>query len=174
MVRWMLLIVVVAACSRVAGAGRLKPADVAGFFVTPDKAAVLRWRVEAVQPGGGKYVVRDYWGKTAATGEAKTGPKGGLEAAVKLPRGFYDIEFPGAKRRFGVVSIEAFQASLYCFHYVISRAAPVIRVITHWVVELGGDDNLRTFAFYCFTYELLGSAPITVHVSSIDVVDAQV
>jgi len=91
-----------------ASGGSLKPAGADRFFVTPGEPAVLRWTVGAGGVGEPvEFTVRDTWGGEAARGRAKVADDA-VEAAVTLGPGFYDIEFPAAKQRFGIVSLPAF------------------------------------------------------------------
>ncbi len=91
-------------------AAALKPVSVEQFFVTPEQPALLQWKVE----GEGKlreplpYTVYPYspagepvsLGLAAVTADRVT-------ATVKLAQGFYEIEFPPTKQRFGVVALPA-------------------------------------------------------------------
>lgn len=93
-------------CIQSAGAATLRPLDVATFFVAPDEPAVLQWKVESGRLDGPiEYAIRDYWDKTVDSGRAKIADDGTLEVAVELPQGFYDVELPDTKQRFGVVSL---------------------------------------------------------------------
>ena len=86
----------------------LVPADVVPFFVTPDAPAKFRWRVEGGKLDGNvDCTLRDYWDKAIATVSAKTPPDGMLEAEATLARGYYTLEVPATKQRFGVVSLPA-------------------------------------------------------------------
>jgi len=84
----------------------LKPEGVTQFFVAPDEPATLRWRAEeGGLEGRAKCVIRDYWGKTTQTVEAKVTPDGAVEVTATLPQGYYDIEVAAAEQRYGVVSL---------------------------------------------------------------------
>jgi hypothetical protein len=86
----------------------LRPADVGEFFVTPGQAATLQLKaVGDLTDAAMEYAVTDYWGKAVATGKAQRGEGGQVRLSVRLPAGYYDVEFPAAKARFGVVSILA-------------------------------------------------------------------
>ena len=87
----------------VAPAASFEPDGVAGFLVTPDAPAVLRWRVEDGKLASGPtYIIRDYWGKPIADGTARINSDGRIEIPVKLPRGFFEIEIAATKQRFGI------------------------------------------------------------------------
>ena len=85
-------------------AAALAPASVESFFVTPGEASKLRWRAEPATPV--PYAIRDYWGKAVAAGRCEAAD-GAVEVTVTLAQGFYDIEFPATKQRFGIVSLAA-------------------------------------------------------------------
>ncbi len=71
------------------------PLDIASYFVTPEQESVLRWTVE---PGASpEYSIRDYWGKSIASGRAKVLPANIAEATVRLAR-----ECPDHAHRFTV------------------------------------------------------------------------
>jgi hypothetical protein len=98
----------------------LKPASVTQFFVTPEKPARLQWKVEAgtlAEPL--EYSLRDYGGSSTgvspvpvspgASGRAKLLDGGAVEVALQPHQGFFEIEFPATKQRFGIVSLPASQ-----------------------------------------------------------------
>jgi hypothetical protein len=91
-----------------ASARALKPEDVSAFFVEPGRPSTLRWKAEGGASGRAlEYTIRDYWDRPVATGRT-TAPEGGVvQAEVQLQQGYYDIEFPPTKERFGVVSLPA-------------------------------------------------------------------
>ena len=101
-------LVALLAWTRAVTAADLRPAGADGFFVTPNQPAVLRWSVESgelVAPLD--YTIRDYWGNPVASGQAKPSAAKTVEATVKLAQGFYDLELPATKQRFGLVSLPA-------------------------------------------------------------------
>jgi len=81
----------------------LTPVEINHFFIAPDTVSTLRWRNGSNQAAYVDFIVRDYWGRTVSTGKALSTENRYLEAAVKLPRGFYEIELSG--QRFGIVCI---------------------------------------------------------------------
>jgi hypothetical protein len=105
-----LLLLAMLAWPSVGNPATLRPVDPAQFFVTPNEPTVLRWTVQSgtlEQPVGA--TVRDYGGNTVATMPAKVTPADVLELEVKLAPGFYDLEVPATKQRFGVMSLKAYQ-----------------------------------------------------------------
>jgi len=105
-VRFLVCVFLLAALHAKAAAG-LWPLDVAAFAVEPNAPAMLRWRVEQ----GEKLVplsctIRDYGGgRVVSVGAEESG--GVIEARLKFPRGYFDIELAATKQRFGVVSLPA-------------------------------------------------------------------
>lgn len=94
-----------------APAASLKPATVKQFFFTPQKPATLQWRVESGELKDPiEYTLRDYTGKTISSGRAKRAADGAVEATLRLDQGFYEIEFPAAGQRFGIVALPAHSA----------------------------------------------------------------
>jgi hypothetical protein len=116
----------------------LKPASTMQFFVTPGEEARLQWKVEGgplAEPL--EYVLRDYSGSStgvspvsavgsgrakitsggtgvspvpeASTGKMPVPPGSVVEVTLSLRQGFYEIEFPATKQRFGIVSLPAWK-----------------------------------------------------------------
>ena len=105
-----LLCSALAVCCQSVVAATFTPIDVGAFFVIPDQTAVLRWRMESGELGGPiEYVVRDYRDETVDSGRVKIAGDGTVELTVKLSQGFYDVELPVAKQRFGVISLPEFR-----------------------------------------------------------------
>jgi hypothetical protein len=89
--------------------GDLAAADVAQFFVEPDVATVLKWRnSSASQAEEETYTLRDYWRRDVRSGKAVRGDDGSLQVEVKLPAGYYEIEFPKSSREFGIAAVPAY------------------------------------------------------------------
>jgi hypothetical protein len=89
-------------------AADLRPAGAEGFFVTPHEPTVLRWSVESGEVATPlAYTIRDYWGQPVASDQAKPSTAQTVEATVKLPQGFYELELTASKQRFGLVSLPA-------------------------------------------------------------------
>ena len=85
----------------------IRPADGERFFVTPDVQAVLKWTSDSpVTEAKPKYVITDYWGREVAVGEAVVNGNSGIEATIKLPRGFYEVALPTLNHRSGVVVLQ--------------------------------------------------------------------
>lgn len=115
------------------GRAALKPAGEEPLFVTPGEQSVLRWQMES----GGldepvEYTIRDYGGKPIDSGKAKVAGEGLVEATVTLGRGFYDVEFPATKQRFGIVSLPTCQGETDPFFCIDAAMS--------WLV---GDDGVR-------------------------------
>jgi len=126
MLKWTLLILVV--CPAATRAAALRPAGVTGFFVMPGEAATLRWQVASGKlEAPVEYTIRDYWDKPVTTGRAKIGEKGAVEATVKLAQGFYDVEIPATKQRFGVVSLAASAGKADPFFCIDSAMSWLVR-----------------------------------------------
>jgi len=133
MLRAALLIIAVTARPVVADAVELKPLGVDQFFVTPKEESVLRWRIKSGRVGEPiEYTIRDYWGRPVASGSAKVVSGDVLEATVSLRQGFYDIELPALKQRFGVVSLPVHNGDPDPFFCIDSAMS--------WLVQ---DDQIR-------------------------------
>lgn len=92
-----------------AQAATLKPVAPETCFVTPGSPATIRWNVQSGPLAGLEYVVRDYAGKQVAAGQAKAAGADAIETTLNLSQGFFEIEFPAAKQRFGLVALPAWQ-----------------------------------------------------------------
>jgi hypothetical protein len=129
----MLPLVGLLAWAQMTRAAVLKPADVALFFVTPERPSVLRWNVESGQlVAPVQYTIRDYWGNSVASGRATPAAGDAVEAAVKLAQGFYALDLPATKQQFGVVSLPAYSGGRGPFFCIDSALS--------WLVR---DDRLR-------------------------------
>jgi len=85
----------------------LAPADLSELFIEPGKEASIAFKAESPLPGEPlAFVVKDYQGKEFMKGSAEAGPSGEFALKLKLPRGYYDLEFPASRESFGVVSLE--------------------------------------------------------------------
>ena len=100
----MLSVLLLAFLPTVAPGTTLNPVGVTQFFVTPDTEVVLRWKVEGDRPAEwGACEVRDFSDRQLKTLPVKATPEGMIEVAVSLPQGYYDLEFPATRQRFGLV-----------------------------------------------------------------------
>jgi hypothetical protein len=91
-----------------AGAATLRPARMDECFIAPEKPSTIGWKIESGPLAGPTpYVVRDYGEKQVAAGEAKATGPAALETTLRLPAGFYEIEFPATHQRFGMVALPA-------------------------------------------------------------------
>lgn len=91
----------------VANAATLRPAAIEGCFIEPNSPSVLQWKADGDLAAPVRYVVRDYVEKEVAAGEARAAGAGVIETALKLPQGFYEIEFSATRQRFGIVALPA-------------------------------------------------------------------
>ncbi len=111
----------------------LQPEDPASFFVEPGKVAVLRFRVRGGRPSDGlRYVVRDYTGRQTDAGEAAWTDDGTAEVRLRLPVGYYDLDFSSVGQRFGVASLPRFEGRRDPFFAVDAASS--------WLVK---DDRVR-------------------------------
>ncbi len=114
--------------TQTAVAATLEPVDVAGFFVTPDRPAVLRWRIESAPlEGPVEAAVRDYADRVVARTPASLTADGRLELPVKLSPGFYEVELPAVGQRFGVVSLAAFDGERDPFFSIDAAMSWLVR-----------------------------------------------
>ncbi len=86
-----------------ANALALRPTSVDQFYVEPGAPARLTWNVadgaEALE-----FRICDTWGRQEEAGKAAV--TGGVATVdVALPRGYHEIEFPAAGRRYGIVAL---------------------------------------------------------------------
>ena len=88
------------------GRMKLTPTDVGMFFLAPNKAAKLRWRVSNPDPGASLgYVVKDYAGYQTSHGTGILSSDGMLTITEAFPRGYSEIFFPSADQTFGLVAL---------------------------------------------------------------------
>lgn len=126
--RAMLGLAALLVCASVLEGAVLRPIAVDEFFVTPGKPAVLRWSIESEKFAAPlDYVVRDYWGREAATGRAKVTDGKAAKITVTLGAGFFDVEFPAAKERFGVLSLPASEGKTDPFFAIDSAMSWLVR-----------------------------------------------
>ncbi len=109
----------------------LKPANVEQGFVEPNTESTFRFNAVDGNPESTEFRILDAWGKPVKTEQAvKDGNS--LSLKTTLSQGFWEIEFPATKQRFGVVSLPAFQGKPDPF-FAIDGALS-------WLV---GDDAMR-------------------------------
>ena len=79
------------------------------FFVTPNQPAVLSWKFNGSKTSQAlPWNITTYWGHPVAAGTlAITGANNTINLPVRLPRGFYQVDFPTSGQKFGVVSVVA-------------------------------------------------------------------
>ena len=86
---------------------RLRVVDMTRFVITPNKPAVLSWTISGTPPPRAlRWNITNYWGRPVAAGTL-TAVDNTFDLPVRLPRGFYQVDFPASRQKFGVVSIAA-------------------------------------------------------------------
>jgi len=127
MLRAMVPVALVLLCAAAQG-GVLRPEGVQRFFVTPGQKTALQWRIESETFAAPlDYTVRDYWGKQVVSGRATVVEEKTAQVAVQLAPGFYDVEFPKAKERFGILALTAFEGELDPFFAIDSALSWLVR-----------------------------------------------
>ncbi|XHR30653.1 MAG: hypothetical protein ACFUZC_08835 [Chthoniobacteraceae bacterium] len=120
----------------------LRSTGASQFFVTPDEASVLHWKM--AQPGDGETVpcvITGYDGKVVAELQAKQ-TKGDVELSVRLPRGFYTLSFIKQNQAFGLVVIPRHEGEKDRFFAIdaalsIFRPLPVRAELIHALDRMG-------------------------------------
>lgn len=98
------------ACAVASQAADLRPIQIEQFCITPDQPAVLRWRFEGAAPEMAvEAAIRDYAERPVSSHAVKVSAEGLVELPVELAAGYYEIDFPAQRQRFGVVSLPAYQ-----------------------------------------------------------------
>ncbi|XHR31107.1 MAG: glycosyl hydrolase [Chthoniobacteraceae bacterium] len=101
--------------------------EIEQFFIQPNEDAEIH--VPASYQPGTKYVLSDYQGAVVATGQAEA-KLGEWFVPVKLPAGYYDLDFPDANRHFGLVSIPKYEGKpdpFFGMDAALSWLAPVLQ-----------------------------------------------
>ncbi len=89
-------------------AAELRPVDVEQAFVEPETEATFRFVAENGSPESTEFRVLDAWGKPIQTVQAiRDGDT--LLLKTTLSRGFWELEYPANRQRFGVVALPAFR-----------------------------------------------------------------
>lgn len=99
--------------------------EIEQFFIQPDQEAEIH--VPANYQPGGAYVLTDYQGKEVAKGQAEA-RLGEWFVPVKLKAGYYDLDFPDAKRHFGLLAISKYEGKpdpFFGMDAALSWLAPV-------------------------------------------------
>jgi hypothetical protein len=111
----------------------LVPVGVDRFFVTPGQPSILQWKTESDQPPRAtQYTLHDYRDQVLSTGTAQPAEGGLLQATLTLREGYYEIEFPESRQRFGVMAVAAYEGQVDLF-FAIDAAMS-------WLVS---DDDIR-------------------------------
>lgn len=85
-------------------AATLQPANVTQFFLAPDEATPLTWKVEAAEPGAVvRGLLRGYRDDAVEELQLKVGDDRTVRWAPRRTQGYYEIEFPESQQRFGLV-----------------------------------------------------------------------
>jgi len=93
-----------------AAAAALKPHAVDAFFIEPERPTVLELEADSGElPERIQYRVFDYTDVQVAAGKAIAVPGKIVQVALKLPQGYYDLEFPATEQRFGLFVSPAWQ-----------------------------------------------------------------
>lgn len=80
----------------------LRPERINEHFLVAGSPRELRWKIDGEVPKPLGYAIRDFGDRPVTHGEAKTVGDVAI-VALDLPAGYYEIEFPGVKQRFGIV-----------------------------------------------------------------------
>ena len=126
-------VILLLACPCLGKATTLQPVSIEQFCVTPDQSATLKWRIESgTLDESTEVVIRDYTDQVVASPSASVVEEGMLELSLELAHGFYDLEIPATKQRFGVISHPAYQGERDSFFAIDSAMS--------WLVH---DDTVR-------------------------------
>ncbi len=109
-------------------AATLKPASVAQFFVTPGETSHLQWKAtSSTLKAPVEYRLLDYAGKPTASGRATLNGAGVVEVTVQLQQGYFEIEFPATRERFGVVALPPWQGKADPFFSIDGALSWLVR-----------------------------------------------
>lgn len=124
---WFLGVLLIIAGADTLAATTLQPASADSFFILPEKPTALSWIVTGDSPTGPlDYILRDYTGRQVDSGRATVSGER-IEAAVELPAGYYELEFPAIQRSFGVVSIAPYDGQTDPFFAIDAAMAWLVR-----------------------------------------------
>jgi hypothetical protein len=116
------------ACSAIGQAASLKPVAVDRFAIAPGEQATLQWRIEGEWPGKAQdCVIRDYADAPVLKGQAALAAPNGIEVAVRLAQGYYEVEFPATNQRFGLIVLPACQGKPDAFFAVDGALSWLVR-----------------------------------------------
>ncbi len=117
----MLPILVWLAGSSAMHAATLQPVNIEQFCVTPGQPTTLRWRVEPGSLGQKtEVVICDYTDRVVPSPSATVVDEGELQLTVQLESGFYEIEIPATKQRFGLICHPTFEGDRDSFFAIDS------------------------------------------------------
>lgn len=106
----------------------LRPVGAGQFYVEPDAEAVLRWEVGSGRLAGPvDVVVRDLAGKEEA--KVRTRPAGtrGVEASVRVARGYHEVSVPATGQRFGLLALPAWKGTYDPFFAIDGALSWLVR-----------------------------------------------
>ena len=128
MLKWLLPAILLAACASLTQSTTLRPNDIEQFCVTPGQPATLQWRIEQGNLGKTTEVmVHDYTDRVVAPLIAEVQGKALLKLRVELDPGFYELEIPATKQRFGVISHPAYRGDRDSFFAIDSAMSWLVR-----------------------------------------------
>ena len=111
----------------------VKPHAVDAFFIEPEQPTVLELEADSGElPDWIQYRLLDYAGEQVAAGKAIAVSGKIVQVTLKLPQGYYDLEFPATAQRFGLFVSPAWQGKPDPFFAIDSAMS--------WLVR---DDGLR-------------------------------
>lgn len=92
------------------GAEKILPVSIRQMYAEPGKTANLRFTASGTLPDHLEGKLFDYNGKKIKDIRGARQPESGIYEFSFVPqRGFYELEIPGAKHRFGVLALETFR-----------------------------------------------------------------
>ncbi len=107
---------------------RLEVINMTRFFVTPNRPAVLSWKLHGVmEPPTLHWNISNYWGKPIATGSTLV-IHNRIRLPVRLPRGFYQVDFPATGQQFGVAAIAAYHGPKVHFFAIDSEMGSLVQL----------------------------------------------
>lgn len=105
-----------------------RPVAIGHCLIKPDSSELVRWKMEkGPLPSPPQYVIRDYSEKPIAEGEGRLVELDIIETTLKLPKGFYEIEFPATNQRFGIVALPAWQGQAEEFFAIDGALSWLVR-----------------------------------------------
>jgi len=97
------------------------------FVFAPNINQVLTFKINSTEQSAINYTITDYLDNSVSTGGLQFN-SGIAKATVNLPAGYYQINFPGANKSFGLLSIMPFKGNkdpFFCIDAALSGIEPV-------------------------------------------------